>query len=166
MANNNLQYKNTKIKKYGELVPCRKGSVKIDGVLTLWYEIHTKDGGTHYTNVYSDARGESGFYYECEDILESLELAKSAIDNFVNLVKINPSKYYPPRSFKLIGTFRKQNAIGESEKFRVDSIAQTPLLAMIQTREEMYADGYELILFKKVLFNGEEIPMMKALELE
>ena len=67
------------------------GSIVIDSELTLYYQI--TEGNYYNTVVSSDAKCNSGVYYECEDLGESLNEAKGYIESFVNLVKINPDNY-------------------------------------------------------------------------
>lgn len=69
-------------------------------------------------------------------------------------------------SYHLTGTFRKFDSVGAMQPFKLDSIEETPLLAMKQARKQMYDNGYDHILFQHVYLNGCEIPMMEALELE
>ena len=70
------------------------GSIIVDEVLTLYYEIVNRHD-TFYTKVGSDRKFKNGFYIDCEDIFESLDGAKLAIETFVSKVVNNPSEYYP-----------------------------------------------------------------------
>ncbi len=89
---------------------------------------------------------------------------------------VNPSDYKMVThvTYKLKGTRLASPAIGKAEKFiiqvsKYDSTFK-PLDAMKTSRESMYNDGYDKILFKVCMIkNGshfEEIPMLQALNLE
>jgi len=69
-------------------------------------------------------------------------------------------------NYKLFGTYRKQGAIGRMQEFEITISRGTPKLAMDTVRKLFYEDGYDHILFTKVMHKGREIPMMQALELE
>ena len=79
--------------------------------------------------------------------------------------------------YKLTGTYRQVNAIGEMERFTVEIKANSPKDAMNNQRELFYNTGFEHVLFKYVFkkfpswsqFGGYdfiEIPMLQALGLE
>ena len=51
-------------------------------------------------------------------------------------------------------------------EFEIEWEAQTPLIAMQQIRNCMYAIGWFNILFTQIMLDDEFIPMMQALELE
>lgn len=80
-------------------------------------------------------------------------------------------------TYRLNGSHRQINAIGEMEHFTTEIKANTPKEAMNNQREILYNAGYEHILFKHCFkkfpswsefggYDWVEIPMIKALELE
>jgi hypothetical protein len=69
-------------------------------------------------------------------------------------------------NYKLFGTYRKQSAVGAMQSFEITIDRSTPKIAMDTARILFYEDGYDHILFTKVMHKGREIPMMQALELE
>lgn len=72
-------------------------------------------------------------------------------------------------TYKLIGTCATQGA-EKTEPFEVTDWGETPLIAMNNARRRMYEQGRDRILFTKILVDAgthwQEIPMLKALELE
>lgn len=67
------------------------GSIEIDSDLTLYYLIYF--GGLFFNTSVSSNGQFSGTFFECEDLLDSLDEAKKAIDDFVTLVKKDPDVY-------------------------------------------------------------------------
>lgn len=87
---------------------------------------------------------------------------------------IDPSDFRlaKPLKYRFEGTYRKQNAMGDMQKFTVQYHGMTALQAMDVIRDLLYKSGYDSILFKKAFsrvdgrHRWEEMNMMEALGLE